>query len=337
MATLNASNEISRIFKDLREKSQAKQKDASKKLAELYSSFSSEYNEEIYPKLIDMLKSNEKHEVMGCFNAILKLVKCIRDTQTIHFVHRFMPIIFQLLGSTDIDIITKAAMCIGQLAKLGGSVKGELVEGEVTSAILWISIKDNPDFFGYKNVDNKKLAGLLVLKEFCANAPIVSYNKLFADKDTSPRKANDSNYTKVIDLMIDPKEQIKEAAYFCLKAALGILASRERSNEIMLRIYDQAKEWISSSDQNKIYGGIMVVDSLIECNIELLKPKYLEICKTIFSYNGNALLIKNSIISIIPKLANIMVSLFTSMYLDQGIKYMLSYIKARTLTARIYL
>ena len=131
-------------------------------------------------------------------------------------------------------------------------------------------------------------------------------------------------------MMIDSKEQIKEAAYFCLKAALGILNGREKCNEILMRIYEQAKLWIGTNDTNKIYGGIMVVDSLIESNTELLKPKYLDICQSIFKYDGKALIIKNAVMSIIPKLANCMVSLFITKYLDKSMNHMISHIKTRS-------
>ena len=105
-------------------------------------------------------------------------------------------------------------------------------------AISWLAPKENEDFFGSKNIENKKISGLLVLKEYCLYSPIISYNKLFVERDSNGKVGEELNYNKILNLMVDQKQQIKELSYFCLKSALCILSSREKNNEIMSRIYD---------------------------------------------------------------------------------------------------
>ena len=72
------------------------------------------------------------------------------------------------------DLVEKAAECLGNLAKAGGSITAETVEKNLDEAIAWLSQDKNP-----KSNDIKKYSAVLVIREFLKKLPIVTFNKLF--------------------------------------------------------------------------------------------------------------------------------------------------------------
>jgi hypothetical protein len=72
------------------------------------------------------------------------------------------------------DLVEKAAECLGNLAKAGGSITAETVEKTLDQAINWLESDRNN-----KSNDIKKYSAVLVLREFCKKLPIVTFNKFF--------------------------------------------------------------------------------------------------------------------------------------------------------------
>ena len=68
--------------------------------------------------------------------------------RTVQFVHRFLPLIFQQLTSSDTEIIEKASESLGHLAKVGGTLIAETIENQVATVIAWISAPESTDLFG---------------------------------------------------------------------------------------------------------------------------------------------------------------------------------------------
>ena len=147
----NMGVELNKIFSELRSKSVQQQTNAGKTLHLLMIKHR-EYSEDIYYKLIELFKSSEKHEIQGALIALNKILKVIRDTpQIVHFVHRFLPFVFQQLSNSDIDIIEKSSDALGNLAQVGGTITTETIQTQVDTALAWLRQTEQTDFFGCKN------------------------------------------------------------------------------------------------------------------------------------------------------------------------------------------
>lgn len=72
------------------------------------------------------------------------------------------------------EFAEKAAECLGNLAKAGGSITADIVEKTLDQAISWLAQDKNP-----KSNDIKKYSAVLVLREFAKKLPIITFNKLF--------------------------------------------------------------------------------------------------------------------------------------------------------------
>ncbi len=81
---------------------------------------------------------------------------------------------FKQMKINNQELVEKAAECLGNLAKAGGSITAENVEKTLEQAINWLSLDKNA-----KSTDIKKYSAVLVLREFCKKLPIVTFNKLF--------------------------------------------------------------------------------------------------------------------------------------------------------------
>ena len=165
LQSTRVTQELDKILTDLKSKNPAIQSASAKSLEALLEAHQ-ELCDEVFFRLLEPTKSSEKHEILGVFQAINRIVKAIGETKTLPFVQRYLPLIFQQLSSNDIEIITKAAQCIGSLAKLGGTHNTEVVEYHVNASINWLH-PGGEDLFGGKNSDHRRFAALLTLKEFC--------------------------------------------------------------------------------------------------------------------------------------------------------------------------
>lgn len=83
------------------------------------------------------------------------------------FVNKFLSNVFAQFGNTDEKFLRKNAEVFGKLLRLGGSKIAQLVDQHFSEAQRWL------------RQDNRRLAGLLVLKEMLIEAPSITFTKLF--------------------------------------------------------------------------------------------------------------------------------------------------------------
>lgn len=51
-----------------------------------------------------------------------------RETRIVHYVNKIMPMITKQMKINNNELVEKAAECLGNLAKAGGSITAEIVE-----------------------------------------------------------------------------------------------------------------------------------------------------------------------------------------------------------------
>jgi len=165
--------ELQRIFKELKSRNAGVQMEASRKLYQ-YLLKHPEDCDYIFEEFYELLRGKENENKLGCFMAINRILTVGRETRIVHYVNKIMPIMFKQLKVNNTDLVEKAAECLGNLAKAGGSITAEEVEKIVDEALNWLKVDTNP-----KSTDIKKHSAVLVLKEFCLKMPIVTFNRLF--------------------------------------------------------------------------------------------------------------------------------------------------------------
>ena len=129
--------------------------------------------DDIFEEFYELLNSRETENKLGCFIAINKILSVGRETRIVHYVNKIMPMMMKQLKQQNTDLVEKAAECLGNLAKAGGSITADAVEKSIDQVLEWLKDK-NP-----KSSDIKKYSAVLVLKEFCLKMPIITFNKLF--------------------------------------------------------------------------------------------------------------------------------------------------------------
>ena len=129
--------EIERIFKELKSKNSTVQQEASRKLYS-YLVKHNEFCDYIFDQFYDLLNSDQKEYKLGCFLAMNKILLVGRETRIIHYVNKFIPAMLKQLTINNPELVEKAAECLGNLAKHGGSVTAENVEKAIFEAIKWL-------------------------------------------------------------------------------------------------------------------------------------------------------------------------------------------------------
>lgn len=119
--------ELTRIFKEIKSKNPGIQIEASRKLYQ-YLIKHNEDCDDIFEEFNVLLSSSEKENKLGCFIAINKILTVGRETRIVHYLNKIMPMMFEQMKINNPEVVEKAAECLGNLAKAGGSITAENIE-----------------------------------------------------------------------------------------------------------------------------------------------------------------------------------------------------------------
>jgi len=324
MQSTKLTQELDKILFDLKSKNPTIQKNSAKALQQLMENHR-ELSDEVFFRLLEPTRSTEKHELLGVFQAINRVVKAIGETKTLPFVQRYLPLVFQQLSSNDLEIITKAAKCVGSLTKLGGPHNTEVVETHVKASISWLRSGEGAELFGGKGAENRRFAALLVLKEFCMYAPVVTFTYITASKVDCLKDIQNA--------IKDPKPQVRDAAIDLLQSFLKLIENREESTrkELYLQIYNKARSDFNSADPSALHASFLIVDALLaHSKSDLQIEQFIEICDNVLKYKDHkSNVIRKAIISLIPRLASFSVPLFVTRYLKASFELIVDFIIKR--------
>jgi len=250
-STVYKNVELERIFKELKSKNPTVQQEASRKLYTFLVKHI-EYCDYIFDQFYEMMESDAKECKLGCFLAMNKILSVGRETRIVHYVNKFIPAMLKLLSTNNPDLIEKAAECLGNLAKAGGSVTAENVEKALDEAIRWLSKEKKSSKSGS---DTKRYAGVLILREFCKKLPIITFNKLFD---------NDS-YKCIFAAFRDPRLTVRDTAAECINICLNLISERESKSKrnLLVLIYSEVKLAFRDEDPNYQHSALTVLTSIL--------------------------------------------------------------------------
>ena len=324
MQSTRVTQELDKILADLKSKNPVVQS-ASAKSLQLLLEAHQELSDEVFFRLLEPTKSTEKHEILGVFQAINKIVKAIGETKTLPFVQRYLPLIFQQLSSSDPEIIVKAAQCVGCLAKLGGTHNTEVIELHVNASITWLHPGEG-DLFSGKGIENKRYAALLVLKEFCMYAPVIAFTAITA--------RTNSCLKEILNSIKDPKMQVREAAFELIQAFLKLIENREEATrkELYNQIYSKAKADFNSTDVLALHGSFLIIEAILShSKVDLQNDHYVEICDNVMKHKDHHKnpTIRRTMVMLIPKLAEFSVTVFVQKYFKELLTFIIDYINKK--------
>eukprot|EP01105_Mastigella_eilhardi_P021948 TRINITY_DN5365_c0_g1_i1.p1 TRINITY_DN5365_c0_g1~~TRINITY_DN5365_c0_g1_i1.p1 ORF type:complete len:2426 (-),score=601.66 TRINITY_DN5365_c0_g1_i1:7080-14204(-) len=225
-------------------------------------------------------------------------------------ITNFCNLLHLALQSTDSVVLARASHAVGKLALSGGTLCADGIESELAQALDLLT-------------GERKLGGILVLKELAINAPVLFYVHV-------------PDFIKnVSHALYDKTPLIRGEANEALDACLSLCKYRESNlkQTWFQTLYEDAKKSAATGTPEGIHGCILTFISLLRHAHDFLQKtdKYHEICKLVIN-SGNTLAakqqpIRRAVIVIMPQLAKFMPSLFANNHLNQAITFLLAQIK----------
>ncbi|CAB3230731.1 unnamed protein product [Arctia plantaginis] len=224
--------------------------------------FLDEFNHQIF----EMVSSNDVHEKKGGVLAIVCLIGGDCDTTKTR-ITRFANYLRNLLPSSDVGVMELAAKTVGRLATVSGVKRAEYVEFEVKRAFEWLSEERN---------EGRRHSAVLLLKEMAIAMPTYFYQQVSGFFD------------HILVALKDPKQQIREAAAKALRAGLVVTAQRETAKQstakpqwymqcyedAVLTFEDIPMKEKGMSKEDRIQGGILILNELLRCSNAVWEKKY---------------------------------------------------------------
>lgn len=186
-----------------------------------------------------------------------------------------------------------AAKTVGRLATVSGVKRAEYVEFEVTRAFEWLAEERN---------EGRRHSAVLLLKELAIAMPTYFYQQVSGFFD------------HILVALKDPKLQIRDAAGKALRAALVVTAQRESAKqssakpqwyrqcyeEAMVSFEDTPAKAKGVSSDDKIHGGLVILNELLRCANAVWEKKYSALMQSLDTQKDIG--VTDGIIFISPKL-----------------------------------
>ncbi|ORY80056.1 PtdIns-3-kinase tor2 [Protomyces lactucae-debilis] len=266
------------------------------------------FNNEINKKIFELIHSHDNHEKLGAIVAIDRLIEFESEDGNTK-ITRFANYLRIVLPGNDQQAMTLAAKALGKLAVSGGVLTAEFVEFEIKRSLEWLQ--------GDRN-ENRRMAAVLVIREFAINAPTLIY----------------SYVSQILDLLWmalrDPKVVIRISAADALSSCLDIVFQREGAlrTQWYIRILDEADHGFKSSSVEVIHGSLLAYRALLLKAGMFMHERYRATCDLVLRYKDHRdSLVRRMVVSLIPALASYNPSDFTSSYLTKSMSYLLAQLK----------
>lgn len=202
-----------------------------------------------------------------------------------------------------------ASKALGRLAASGGILTAEFVEFEIKRALEWLQ--------GDRN-ENRRMAAVLVIKEFAVYSPTLIY----------------SYVSQILDLLWmalrDPKVIIRNSAADALSGCLDIIFQRETALRIQwyIRILEEADHGLKSGNADVVHGSLLAYRALLLKAGMFMHERYRGACELVLRYMEHRdNLIRRTVVALIPTLASYNPVEFTSTYLQKSMTHLLAQLK----------
>jgi FKBP12-rapamycin complex-associated protein len=299
----------SRFFLDFRSKSDEIRASAAAGLRSYVERESRELSSELFTvymgnlnkKVFDLVNSSDVNEKLGGILVIDELIDVPyeeNETKLIRFAQYLRMIFQQSNDNTDQRLLREGSRALGHLARSGGTLAADTVEFEVKRALEWLQ--------GDRS-EQRRYAAVLVLKELAQNTPTL-FN-VHVEKFLS----------HIWVTLRDPKALIREASIEALHNCLLLIAKRGRElrTDRYRTIYTELQHSLKSSNGDYIHGALLTLGELLLNTGDFMNSKYKEVIESVIRFRDHKeKLVRETVISLLPKLANFQPEQFIRGYFD---------------------
>ncbi|CAG8552522.1 7121_t:CDS:10 [Diversispora eburnea] len=283
------------ILNRLKNKDKAVQQKAAQDLRVLVEGQPNLLNE-VNKRIFEMMQGDtpDSHKIGGIF-AIDALINNNIETTTLS---RFTNYLKMVLPNSDQQIMILAAKALGKLAAPSGAVTAIFVQREVNTSLEYLQ-GDRQEL--------RRYAAALVLRELAQNAPTLVYGHVPTILES------------IWVGLRDQKQIIREASAETLSACLKIVYERESGHRIQwyTRIFEEAGKGLKSNNADQIHGSLLAYRELLN-HAKAIVLRYKD------HRDG---LIRRTVISLIPVLAEFDDKEFVSTNVHKCMPYLLAQLK----------
>ncbi|KAH3745267.1 protein kinase [Pelomyxa schiedti] len=248
---------------------------------EAFSKFVGELNSHL-TELIDSSESSDKYCAVL---AIEQLLEPEFDENVAHFYF----LLHSALQASENNIMTVASHALGRLASIGGHVCSDCVERELSHALQLLP----------QSLIDRKLCGLLVMKELAKNAPVVFYSQM------------GSFMTQLVTVLHHQSQSIRLEAHEALEVCLSICQRCEHPNRSawFTNLYDETLKYTSNplGNAEQLHGVLLTYMSLLRFAGSFMEDKWENVCNTVLKLrevrDTKEHLVKRAVITSLPQLA----------------------------------
>ncbi|KAI8344851.1 armadillo-type protein [Chlamydoabsidia padenii] len=310
VAMLNSQENLTRIFNDLKSKYEERRIKAADELRETAATASRELSDEnlirftndVNKRIFELAHGSDINEKLGAIIAIDRLI----DLEPEGNSSRYNSYLSLMLPYNDPQVMIPAARALGRLAISSSTFTADFVDTQVEHALEWLQ------------GDRSRLAAVLVLRELAINAPTLIY----------------AYVPRILELvwlaLRDSRPIIRENAADCLSQCLEIVQQRETPlrRTWYARIWEEVNRGLRNGSADAIHGSLLVMRELLLHAGMFMTDMYRDVCDiTLRLKDSRDLLIRKTVVAIIPTLASYDPSTFAELYLRKSMSHLLSLLK----------
>lgn len=240
--------------------------------------------------------------------AIDKLLDVYQADEMSTKVTRFSNYLRSVIPTNDIEVLRAAAKTMGKLTAYDGLAL-EIVEFEVTRALEWLQSERQ---------ETRRHSAVLMITALATSSPTLLYSYI----------------GQIFDViwvgLRDPKVIIRTDAAEALGACLKIMIDRDSNarQTCYAKILEEAQAGFKIGTLDTIHASLLAYRELLGNAGLFMQPRYSEVCDNIIRYKDfKDVLIKRTVLSMIPDLAKYNPVDFTKKYLADSMIYLISQFK----------
>lgn len=245
---------------------------------------------------------------LGGITAIDKLLDVYQSDEMSTKVTRFANYLRSTIPTTDIEVLRAAVSTMGKLTAYEG-LAAEIVEFEVTRALEWLQSDRQ---------EARRHSAVLMIAALAKSSKTLLY----------------AYVNQIIDViwvgLRDSKVAIRLDAADALCACLKILVGRDTNaqQKCYRKIYDEAQAGLRIGTTDDIHGTLLAFRELLRTAGMFMQPYYSEVCEIVLRYKDHKdLLVRRTVIQILPILAQYSPIEFTKKYLSDSMSHLISQFK----------
>ncbi|KAG0181763.1 phosphatidylinositol kinase- protein kinase tor1 [Apophysomyces sp. BC1034] len=260
------------------------------------------FTNNINKRLFEMSHGNDNNEKLGAILAVERLIDFEAEGNAL----RFDNYLWQLLPYHDPQVMIPAARALGRLVVSSSTLTADRVDAKVEQALEWLQN------------DRSRLGAVLVLREFAVKAPTLIY----------------AYVPRILDLiwsaLRDSRNLIRENAADCLSQCLEIVQQRETPTRKTwyARIWAEADRGMHMGSAEATHGSLLAMRELLLHAGMFMTDMYKDVCDITLSLKDSRdLLIRRTVVAIIPTLASYDPPSFAELYLRKSMSHLLSLLR----------